>query len=53
MPKWHQILIFGHPNYRENETIQTNQEFSQIQKVQDEKLDQYEKIKEKLAKIAS
>ncbi|WDV48882.1 sodium:solute symporter family transporter [Mesomycoplasma ovipneumoniae] len=53
MPKWHQILIFGHPNYRENETIQANQEFSQIQKVQDEKLDQYEKIKEKLAKIAS
>ncbi|MHA0297036.1 sodium:solute symporter family transporter [Mesomycoplasma ovipneumoniae] len=53
MPKWHQILIFGHPNYRENETIQANQEFSQIQKVQDEKLDQYEKIKEKLAKIAN
>ncbi len=53
MPKWHQILIFGHPNYRENETIQTNQEFSQIQKVQDEKLDQYEKIKEKLAKITN
>ncbi|WP_337903324.1 sodium:solute symporter family transporter [Mesomycoplasma ovipneumoniae] len=53
MPKWHQILIFGHPNYRENETIQTNQEFSQIQKVQDEKLEQYEKIKEKLAKIAN
>ncbi|WP_337903756.1 sodium:solute symporter family transporter [Mesomycoplasma ovipneumoniae] len=53
MPKWHQILIFGHPNYRENETIQANQEFSQIQKVQDEKLEQYEKIKEKLAKIAN
>ncbi|MDO6829433.1 sodium:solute symporter family transporter [Mesomycoplasma ovipneumoniae] len=53
MPKWYNILIFGHPNYRENETIQTNQEFSQIQKVQDEKLEQYEKIKEKLAKIAS
>ncbi|MCN0157910.1 hypothetical protein Q4504_00480 [Mesomycoplasma ovipneumoniae] len=53
MPKWYNILIFGHPNYRENETIQTNQEFSQIQKVQDEKLEQYEKIKEKLAKIAN
>ncbi|MDW2911877.1 sodium:solute symporter family transporter [Mesomycoplasma ovipneumoniae] len=53
MPKWHQILIFGHPNYRENETIQANQEFSHIQKVQDEKLEQYEKIKEKLAKIAN
>ncbi|WP_341515879.1 sodium:solute symporter family transporter [Mesomycoplasma ovipneumoniae] len=53
MPKWYNILIFGHPNYRENETIQTNQEFSQIQKVQDEKLDQYEKIKEKLAKITN
>ncbi|MDO6826310.1 hypothetical protein Q4516_03280 [Mesomycoplasma ovipneumoniae] len=53
MPKWHQILIFGHPNYRENETIQSNQEFSQIQKVQDEKLEQYEKIKEKLVKIAN
>ncbi|VEU70998.1 Na(+)/glucose symporter [Mesomycoplasma ovipneumoniae] len=53
MPKWYNILIFGHPNYRENETIQTNQEFSQIQKVQDEKLEQYEKIKEKLAKITN
>ncbi|WP_044285857.1 sodium:solute symporter family transporter [Mesomycoplasma ovipneumoniae] len=53
MPKWYNILIFGHPNYRENETIQANQEFSQIQKVQDEKLEQYEKIKEKLAKIAN
>ncbi|MDW2909685.1 hypothetical protein R7W80_00605 [Mesomycoplasma ovipneumoniae] len=53
MPKWYNILIFGHPNYRENETIQTNQEFSQIQKVQDEKFEQYEKIKEKLAKIAN
>ncbi|MHA0290512.1 sodium:solute symporter family transporter [Mesomycoplasma ovipneumoniae] len=53
MPKWHQILIFGHPNYRENESIQANQEFSQIQKVQDEKLEQYEKIKEKLAKITN
>ncbi|MCP9306532.1 sodium:solute symporter family transporter [Mesomycoplasma ovipneumoniae] len=53
MPKWYQILIFGHPNYRENETIQSNQEFSQIQKVQDKKLDEYEKIKEKLAKITN
>ncbi|MDW2852606.1 hypothetical protein R7V75_02905 [Mesomycoplasma ovipneumoniae] len=53
MPKWYQILIFGHPNYRENETIKANQEFSQIQKLQDEKLDQYEKMKEKLAKIAN
>ncbi|WP_337897306.1 sodium:solute symporter family transporter [Mesomycoplasma ovipneumoniae] len=53
MPKWYNILIFGHPNYRENETIQANKEFSQIQKVQDEKLDQYEKIKEKLAKITN
>ncbi|WP_341491572.1 sodium:solute symporter family transporter [Mesomycoplasma ovipneumoniae] len=53
MPKWYQILIFGHPNYRENDTIKTNQEFSQIQKVQDEKLDQYEKIKQKLAKITN
>ncbi|MDW2933596.1 sodium:solute symporter family transporter [Mesomycoplasma ovipneumoniae] len=53
MPKWYNILIFGHPNYRENETIQANQEFSQIQKVQDEKLEQYEKIKEKLAKITN
>ncbi|MDW2928968.1 hypothetical protein R7X75_00790 [Mesomycoplasma ovipneumoniae] len=53
MPKWYNILIFGHPNYRENETIQANQEFSQIQKVQHEKLEQYEKIKEKLAKIAN
>ncbi|WNM15226.1 sodium:solute symporter family transporter [Mesomycoplasma ovipneumoniae] len=53
MPKWYNILIFGHPNYRENETIKANQEFSQIQKVQDEKLDQYEKIKEKLAKITN
>ncbi|WP_069097735.1 sodium:solute symporter family transporter [Mesomycoplasma ovipneumoniae] len=53
MPKWYQILIFGHPNYRENETIQSNQEFSQIEKDQNEKLAEYEKIKEKLAKIAN
>ncbi|MDW2906430.1 hypothetical protein R7V41_02300 [Mesomycoplasma ovipneumoniae] len=53
MPKWYQILIFGHPNYRENETIQSNQEFSQIQKVQNEKLAEYEKIKKKLAKITN
>ncbi|MDW2891142.1 sodium:solute symporter family transporter [Mesomycoplasma ovipneumoniae] len=53
MPKWYQILIFGHPNYRENETIQANQEFSQIEKAQNEKLAEYEKIKEKLAKITN
>ncbi|XBE78346.1 hypothetical protein VQY16_00895 [Mesomycoplasma ovipneumoniae] len=53
MPKWYQILIFGHPNYRENETIQSNQEFSQIEKAQNEKLAEYEKIKEKLAKITN
>ncbi|WP_010321045.1 sodium:solute symporter family transporter [Mesomycoplasma ovipneumoniae] len=53
MPKWYQILIFGHPNYRENETIQSNQEFSQIEKAQNEKLVEYEKIKEKLAKITN
>ncbi|WNM14369.1 sodium:solute symporter family transporter [Mesomycoplasma ovipneumoniae] len=53
MPKWYQILIFGHPNYRENETIQSNQEFSQIEKAQNEKLAEYEKMKEKLAKIAN
>lgn len=53
MPKWYQILIFGHPNYRENETIKANQEFSQIEKAQNEKLAEYEKIKEKLAKITN
>ncbi|WP_341493408.1 sodium:solute symporter family transporter [Mesomycoplasma ovipneumoniae] len=53
MPKWYQILIFGHPNYRENEKIQSNQEFSQIEKAQNEKLAEYEKIKEKLAKITN
>ncbi|WP_069098244.1 sodium:solute symporter family transporter [Mesomycoplasma ovipneumoniae] len=53
MPKWYQILIFGHPNYRENETIQSNQEFSQIEKAQNEKLAEYEKIKEKLAKTTN
>lgn len=50
MPKWYKILIFGHPNYRENEVIKANQEFSVIEKLQNQKLVEYEKIKEKLAK---
>ncbi|AJR12529.1 Na(+)/glucose symporter [Mesomycoplasma dispar] len=53
MPKWYKILIFGHPNYRENEVIKANQEFSVIEKLQNQKLVEYEKIKEKLAKNAN